>query len=122
MPQPKRWRTTATTQERARELRRAQTPAEQRLWSRLRSKQLYGLKFRRQHPVGRFVVDFCCISRKLVIEIDGDSHASQEAYDQARTAWLEEQGYRVVRFTNREVTYNLDAVLEAIAQECRVDV
>jgi very-short-patch-repair endonuclease len=120
MTQHKRWRTTEATQERARELRRDQTPAKQQLWARLRSKQLYGLKFRRQHPIGQFIVDFCCVSCKLVIELDGDSHASQKEYDQGRTAWLESRGYRVIRFTNREVTRQLDAVLEAITRECGV--
>jgi very-short-patch-repair endonuclease len=122
MTRHKRWRTTASIQDRARELRRDQTPAEQKLWARLRNKQVYGLKFRRQHPIGRFIVDFCCIPTKLIIELDGDSHAAQIEYDQERTAWLEERGYRVVRFTNREVTHQLDAVLEAIARECGVNV
>jgi very-short-patch-repair endonuclease len=122
MTQHKRWRTTESTQKRAKELRRDQTPAEQRLWAQLRRKHLYGLKFRRQHPIGRFIVDFCCISAKLVIEIDGDSHASQRDYDRDRTAWLKDRGYRVIRFTNREVTRQLDAVLETIVRECGVDV
>ena len=75
MTQHKRWRTTAVLQERATQLRQEQTPAEQKLWARLRRKQLYGLKFRRQHPIGRFVVDFCCVSQALVVEVDGDSHS-----------------------------------------------
>ena len=103
-------------------MRRDQTPAEQRLWARLRGRQLYGLKFRRQHPIGRFIVDFCCVSHKLVIEIDGDSHASQQEYDEDRTTWLEDRGYRVIRFTNREVTLQIVAVLEEIARKCGVDV
>jgi very-short-patch-repair endonuclease len=122
MPKHKRWRTTADIQERAKELRRDQTPAEQKLWARLRARQLFGLKFRRQHPIGRFIVDFCCVSHKLVVEIDGDSHAAQPAYDQARTAWLEQHRYQVPRFTNREVSRQIVAVLEAIARACGVDV
>jgi very-short-patch-repair endonuclease len=80
--------------QRARELRQPQTPAEERLWYWLRNSQLEGMKFRRQHPVGRFIVDFYCAEKKLVIEVDGDTHFTPEqmAYDAARTAWLEEQG------------------------------
>jgi very-short-patch-repair endonuclease len=113
---------TTSTRYRARELRRNQTPIERKLWSRLRNKQLYGLKFRRQHPLGQYIVDSCCISHKLVVEIDGDSHASQGTYDQARTARLQAQGYTVIRFTNREVIHQLDAVLEAIAQKCGIEI
>ena len=120
MPQPRRrWRTTAAIQERARELRRQQTPAEARLWAHLRGKQLHGLKFRRQHPLGRFIVDFYCPSRTLAVELDGHSHAEQEDYDRARTEWLESQGNRVIRFTNREVQESLPAVLEAIEEACQ---
>jgi very-short-patch-repair endonuclease len=103
---------------RARDLRQSQTPAEARLWARLRNRQLGGFKFRRQHPIDRFVVDFYCAAGLLVVEIDGDSHAEQIEYDQARTEWLSDQGYHVIRFTNRDVFGNLDAVLEAILDEC----
>lgn len=92
----KRWRTTETIQRRAKELRRNQTPTERKLWAKLRGKQLCGLKFRRQHPIGRYIVDFCCLARKLVIEIDGDSHAFQVEYDRERTAYLEEREYTVI--------------------------
>ena len=102
---------------RARELRHPTTPAEQKLWKHLRDRRLGGAKFRRQHPVGRFIVDFYCADCRLVIEIDGDSHAGQADYDAARTAWLREQGYTVIRFTNREVDQQIDALLEAIARE-----
>ena len=112
----RRWRTTAAIHERAKRLRRQQTPAEIRLWRHLRGKQIHGLKCRRQHPIGRFIVDFYCAAHKLVIELDGDSHADQEAYDRARTEWLEERGYRVIRFTNRQVCNELPAVLEAIVK------
>jgi very-short-patch-repair endonuclease len=76
---------------RAKELRCPMTPQENKLWQRLRAKQLYGLKFRRQHPLDRFILDFFCVKQRLVIEIDGSGHADpdQEAYDQARTEWLE---------------------------------
>ena len=105
--------------ERARELRQPQTPAEQRLWARLRDRQLGGLKFRRQHPIGRFIADFCCPDRQLVVEVDGDSHAEQVEYDQARTAWLGEQGYSVIRFSNQEVQHQMEAVLDAILAACQ---
>ena len=120
MTQHKRLRTTATIQECAKQLRQEQTPAEQKLWSRLRRKQLHRLKFRRQHPIGRFVVDFCCASQALVVEVDGDSHSAQVETDQERTAWLEDRGYRVIRFTNRQVERQIDAVLDEIARECGV--
>jgi len=104
----RRWR---TTQSGARELRREQTSAEKMLWAELRRKQLYDLKFRRQHPIGTFIVDFCCVAKKLVVEVDGDSHAGQAEYDRARTFWIEEKGYRVIRFTNEEVHQHLDLTL-----------
>jgi very-short-patch-repair endonuclease len=115
MTKPKRWRTTEAIQRRAKELRREQTPAEQKLWAKLRGKQLLGFKFRRQHPIDRFIVDFCCTRPKLVVEIDGDSHTSQAEYDDSRTAHLEELGYTVIRFTNRQVYRQLDVVLDEIA-------
>ncbi|HRV95829.1 MAG TPA: endonuclease domain-containing protein [Anaerolineae bacterium] len=77
---------------RARELRRPMTPQEQKLWRQLRSRQLCDLKFRRQHPIERFILDFYCHEHQLAVEIDGDSHAdpAQQRYDQARTDWLNE--------------------------------
>lgn len=99
-------------------LRRLQTPPEQKLWAYLRARQLAGLKFRRQHPIGRFVADLCCPACRLVIEIDGDSHADSSERDAVRTAWLEGQGYRVIRFTNEDVHRRLEAVLDAILAEC----
>ena len=103
----------------ARELRRNLTPAEQRLWRRLRNHQLGGHKFRRQHAIGPFIVDFCCPACHLTIELDGDTHAGQEEYDQARTRWLLEQGWRELRFTNREIEGELEAVLKAILEALR---
>lgn len=105
---------------RARQLRQPQTPTESRLWAHLRDRRLNGLKFRRQHPIGHYIVDFYCPDHRLVVEIDGDVHASQEEYDVDRTAWLEESGYRVIRFTNREVSGQLETVLETILLECDV--
>jgi very-short-patch-repair endonuclease len=105
-------------QARAKELRRELTPAEKKLWTRLRNGQVNGLQFRRQHAVGTYIVDFYCAKAKLVIEVDGDSHAEQIEYDQARTEYLNERGYHVIRFTNREVFNHLEAVVQQIADEC----
>ena len=104
---------------RARELRRPQTRAEAMLWMRLRNQQLCGFKFRRQHPIDRFIVDFYCAGCRLVVEIDGDSHLQQIEYDEARTQWLIDSGYRTVRFANQEVYDHLETVLEALLAECR---
>jgi len=104
-------------QERARELRRELTPAEKKLWQRLRNGQLNGAHIRKQHAIGTYIVDFFCAKSKLVIEVDGDSHADQIEYDGERTQWLNEQKhYRVIRFTNDEVHHNLEAVLQMIAE------
>ena len=96
---------------RAREMRHPQTLAEATLWQVLRNRRT-GFKFRRQHPVERFIVDFYCADAKLLIEVDGESHLklAQEEYDKARTEYLEELGYKVIRFTNNDVRYNIDAV------------
>ncbi|HKY84538.1 MAG TPA: endonuclease domain-containing protein [Anaerolineales bacterium] len=105
--------------QRSRDLRHPLTPPEQRLWRRLRGRQL-GRHIRRQHVLlGRFIADFYCAGAKLCIEVDGDSHAEpdQAEYDTARTAWLEAHGYRVIRFTNRDVTHDLDGVRQAILEE-----
>ncbi|HJS19342.1 MAG TPA: endonuclease domain-containing protein [Anaerolineales bacterium] len=103
---------------RARELRKPQTPAETTLWRALRNRNLE-YKFRRQHTIDNFIIDFYYAQAKLCIEIDGGSHlvASQMEYDEARTAYLEECGYRLIRFTNDEVRYNLDAVVEEIIRK-----
>ncbi len=113
----KRKRVSPKTRKYARELRRELTPIEAILWQRLRSRRLAGLKFRRQHPIGHFITDFYCAERKLAIEIDGDTHAEQGRYDTSRTAWLEEQGIKVIRFNNRDVLDNLPSVLEVIKDE-----
>jgi very-short-patch-repair endonuclease len=119
MSDEKRHRIHPTVRQRARELRQPQTQAEAILWRQLRDRRLKGLKFRRQHPIGRFIVDFCYPKHKLVVEIDGDTHATQTEYDAARAEWLEMQGYRVIRFTNQEVYRQLPAVLEAILAACQ---
>ncbi|HEX2553174.1 MAG TPA: DUF559 domain-containing protein [Microvirga sp.] len=101
---------------RSRDLRRDQTDAERKLWSKLRNRRLAGLKFVRQEPVGCYFVDFLCRGRRLVIEIDGATHSTDEeiASDARRTAFLEQHGFRVVRFTNAEVYENLEGVLETV--------
>jgi very-short-patch-repair endonuclease len=99
------------------ELRREMTPAERALWSWLRDRKLAGIKFRRQHPIGSFVLDFYAPSIRLVVEVDGDVHDLPEMrrYDARRQAWLAEQGMHVLRFTNGEVIDELSDVLEQIA-------
>ena len=98
----------------ARKLRGNPTEAETRLWSRLRRKQLDGHRFRRQVPLGPYVVDFLYLSARLVVEVDGGQHAIEARCDGKRTAWLEWQGFRVARFWNHDVLGNTDAVVEAI--------
>ena len=108
--------TTVEIEEAARRLRRNMTPAEQTLWEALKGRQVAGLKFRCQHPVGPFVLDFYCPTRKLVVELDGGIHELQENRDQARTDQLADYGYRVIRFRNEEVFNDLDSVLQRILQ------
>lgn len=89
----------------ARALRQSATTAEQLLWRHLRNRQLVGAKFRRQHPLGSYILDFVCLEHGLVVEVDGGQHADLQAqgYDQQRTVWLQQQGLRVLRFWNHEV-------------------
>jgi len=115
----RRIRTTPAIQQRAQELRRQMTPAENMLWQRLRAHRLGGLKFRRQHPLGPFIADFYCAERRLVIEIDGDIHVQQAEHDQARTEQFEAYGYRVIRFRNAEVERDIETVLAKIVEACK---
>jgi very-short-patch-repair endonuclease len=103
----------------ARQLRRNMTPAELKLWNALRNRQLDGLKFRPQHPVGPFILDFWCPACKLVVELDGEIHDKQTDYDEARTQQLQAYGYRVIRFRNEEVLNDLASVLEQIRKAAR---
>jgi len=98
------------------ELRQNQTPEEKKLWQELRARRLAGFKFRRQHPIECFVVDFACLSEKLVIEIDGEAHAPKEAqaYDGRRTEYLNQLGWHVLRFYNDDVHHGTDGVVEMI--------
>lgn len=116
-----RRRTSAAVQIRARQLRHEQTPAEAKLWDLLRDRQLDGYKFRRQHPVGRFIADFCCPERKLIVEIDGPVHKKQTDRDEARTEAIQTLGYCVYRWTNAQVEQNLPEVLDALRRALSTD-
>ena len=98
----------------ARNLRRNQTDAERNLWSRLRRSQLNEVKFRRQQPVGDYIVDFISFERKLIIEIDGGQHIESTKNDSVRSEYLESQGYRVIRFWNTDVVQNIEGVIDEI--------
>src|SRR6185369_8323743 len=111
MPRPPR--SNPKTRTRAIELRKELTPAERKLWSRIRNDQL-GVNFRRQHAVGNFIPDFVCIEKKLIIELDGSQHLEQAKYDAERTSFLEAQGYRVLRFWNNDVMNNMNGVVRSI--------
>ena len=103
----------------ARVLRTRETLVEDLLWEELRGRRLAGLKFRRQHPVGAFVVDFCCTECRLAIELDGEIHAEQQDRDAEREAILAAAGYRVIRFPNKPIRENLPEVLAAIKSAAR---
>jgi very-short-patch-repair endonuclease len=103
-------------QARAKELRHELTPAEKKLWARLRNGQVNGLQFRRQHAVGTYIVDFYCAKAKRVIEVDGDSHAEQIEYDQARTEYLNERGYTVYAVYQSR---SLQSMRGRITADCR---
>jgi very-short-patch-repair endonuclease len=98
----------------ARNLRRNQSDVERNLWSRLRRSQLNGVKFRRQQPVGDYIVDFISFEKRLIIEIDGGQHIESTKNDSVRTEYLESQGYRVIRFWNADIMQNLEGVVDKI--------
>ena len=108
------FRTNDGNRDHARELRRNMTEAEKKLWSRLRGRQIAQQKFRRQAPLEGYIVDFLCIQKRLVIEVDGGQHAERTAQDEGRTQKLEAAGYRVLRFWNNEVFENMSGVLSAV--------
>lgn len=101
---------------RAKALRANLTDAERRLWYNLRAHRFMGLKFKRQKPIGRYIVDFACIERRLIVELDGGQHAENTVRDERRDRWLRGQGFTVLRFWNREVMRQLDDVLERIRE------
>ena len=100
--------------EHARALRKRSTDTERKLWHYLRDRQIEGCKFRRQHPIAPYIVDFICIEKRLIVEADGSQHAEQATYDERRTAFLESQGLRVLRFWDNEILNNMNGVLETI--------
>ena len=98
----------------ARELRSNLTDAERCLWQKLKRRQIAGVKFRRQQPIGHFIVEFVCFERRVIVEVDGGQHVEQLHYDEQRTRWLEAQGYSVLRFWNNDVLANTAAVAQAV--------
>ena len=100
--------------DRAKILRGGQTDAEQRLWYHLRAHRFMEMKFKRQKPLGRYIVDFVCHEYNLIVEVDGGQHQENADYDRCRDAWLREEGYTVLRFWNHEVMQQTEVVLEAI--------
>ncbi|MCP4312895.1 MAG: endonuclease domain-containing protein [Bacteroidetes bacterium] len=105
--------------QRAKDLRKQATDAERLLWKYLRAKQLGGVKFRRQQPIGKYIVDFVCFSHKLIIELDGGQHAQPDkrCYDQKRDNWLQGEGFKILRFWNTEILGNIEGVGRMIQQE-----
>jgi adenine-specific DNA-methyltransferase len=104
---------------RAGELRLNQTPAEAKLWTRLRAHRLNNVGFRRQHAIGNYITDFCTTTKMLIIELDGNQHLEQEEYDAELTAFLKSKGYRVLRFYNNDVMRDIDKVLEVILENLK---
>ena len=104
---------------RARELRQTCSGFEKTLWRHLRNAALEGHKFRRQHPVGPYFLDFACVEQRLAVELDGAGHLTDQAYDRARDDWLRAHGWRVLRFTNDQLVSGLRLVLETIASALR---
>ena len=100
--------------QKAKQLRKNSADAEKYLWTQIRNRQLEGWKFRRQLPVGQYIVDFACAELRIIVEIDGGQHAEQIIYDLNRTKILQSKGYQVVRYWNNEVLGNIEGVLEAL--------
>ena len=98
----------------AKRMRTAQTDAEAKLWLHLRGKRFSGYKFRRQQPIGPYIVDFVCLKCRLIVEADGGQHTDAAEYDRSRTAWLESQGFHVLRFWNNDILQRSEDVLDSI--------
>ena len=111
---PRANREPRTVIKRARELRKSPSEAERRLWAQLRYRQMSGHRFRRQHPIGWYIVDFACFERRLVVEVDGGQHEGQQTQDAIRSDWLQGQGYKVLRFWNNEIMEDIESVKLAI--------
>lgn len=99
---------------RAKDLRNNSTNAERRLWQKLKRRQIAGVKFRRQQPINPYVVDFVCLERRVIVEVDGGQHSEQLHHDDQRSQWLEARGYRVLRFWNNDVLANTEVVAQAV--------
>lgn len=106
---------------RARELRKNMTDTEQLLWKHLRAHRLAGYKFKRQQPIGAYIVDFVCFTAHCIVEADGGQHLEQAEYDARRDAWLKSQGFTVLRFWNNDILTNTEGVLETIVAACRAN-
>ena len=118
MPRPPR--SNPKTRTRAIELRKELTPAERKLWALIHNDQL-GVNFRRQHAIGKYIPDFVCIEKKLIIELDGSQHLEQEEYDKERTKYLESEGYRVIRFWNNAIMKDMNGVITSILHSLQKD-
>ena len=106
----------------ARKLRKEQTPQESKLWSIVRNHKFYGLEFRRQYPIGDYIVDFICREKKVIIELDGGHHNELEnlEYDRQRSLYLEKRGYKVIRFWNNDIDNNIEGVYAMLKDICEV--
>ena len=102
----------------AKALRKSTTDAETLLWGKIKAKQLQGIKFRRQQPVGNYIVDFISFEKRLVVELDGGQHAKNKQKDQKRDLFLSEKGFKVLRFWNNDVLTNIEGVLAVIRKKC----
>ena len=105
----------------AKNLRNKATPQEQKLWDILRKRKFAGLKFTRQYPIGKYIVDFACRRKKLVIEIDGSQHNEENniLYDNERTNFIESEGYKIIRFWNNEINDNIEGVYQKLLEFCK---
>ncbi|MEN8261942.1 MAG: endonuclease domain-containing protein [Nitrospirota bacterium] len=101
----------------SRNLRKQQTDAERLLWNKLRAKQINNVKFRRQQPIGKYIVDFVSFEKKIIIEVDGGQHMDNSK-DRGRDEWLEKEGFKVLRFWNNEILLNMEGALEVIRERC----
>ena len=120
MPRRRIRGTTPEVERRARHLRHRLTLAEARLWQALKNRQLNGFRWRCQHPMGRFIVDFYCPACRLIVAVDGAVHQQQQDYDDARTELLQGYGYTVIRFSNEAVANRLEDVLAVIERQCQL--
>lgn len=110
--------------EKAKELRKNMTSQEKKLWQILRNHQFYGYEIRRQYPIDKYIVDFICRNKKIIIEIDGGQHNEKEAleYDEKRSADLGKLGYKVIRFWNNDIDYNIESVYKTLQKEFNLDI